>query len=231
MFDQTFSLLDLPRLITLIFLEGILSLDNALAIALIVRGLPLHLRQKALFIGLASSIALRAAGVLSAAYLIQIYWVQLLGGLYLLYLSLSHLIKKPSSSLSKPRKRSFFITVLLVELTDFIFAIDSILAGLALIGISSSFEAIPPKLWIVYVGGVSGLVLMRFAALYFTQLIETYSRLEVGAHLMVGWIGLKLLLETTLTKLPSWASPLFWMGIALFMLYGFSKKRAKPDLN
>ena len=89
MFDQTFSLVDIPRLITLIFLEGVLSLDNALAIALIVRGLPQAMRQKALFIGLVSSVVLRAFGVLSAAYLIQLYWVQIIGGIYLLYLSLS----------------------------------------------------------------------------------------------------------------------------------------------
>ena len=91
MFEQTFSLIDIPRLVTLIFIEGVLSLDNALAIALIVRGLPHEKRQKALFIGVASSVLLRAIGVLSAAYLIQLFWVQLIGGLYLIYLSVSHL--------------------------------------------------------------------------------------------------------------------------------------------
>lgn len=80
MFDQTFSLVDIPRLFTLIFLEGVLSLDNALAIALIVRGLPQAMRQKALFIGLVSAVVLRAFGVLSAAYLIQLLWVQIIGG-------------------------------------------------------------------------------------------------------------------------------------------------------
>ncbi|MCB1115824.1 MAG: hypothetical protein KDK71_05070 [Chlamydiia bacterium] len=94
MFDQTFALADIPRLLTLIFLEGVLSVDNALAIALIVRGLPEALRQKALFIGLSSAVILRAFGVLSAAYLIQLYWVQILGGAYLLYLSLSHVLTR-----------------------------------------------------------------------------------------------------------------------------------------
>lgn len=225
MLEQTFSLLDIPRLITLIFLEGVLSIDNALAIALIVRGLPEMMRQKALFIGLVSAVALRALGVLSAAYLIELFWVQIVGGGYLLYLSLSHLISSRRRELQVPRRRNFWTTVFLVEMTDFIFAIDSILAGLALVGVSFSHHSFPPKIWIVYVGGVTGLVMMRFAAKLFTDIMERFPRLEVGAHLIVGWIGLKLILDVSLKGLPSWTEPLFWMGIVLFFAYGFMKRR------
>lgn len=225
MLEQTFSLLDIPRLITLIFLEGVLSIDNALAIALIVRGLPEMMRQKALFIGLVSAVALRALGVLSAAYLIQLFWVQIVGGGYLLYLSLSHLISTRRRELQVPRRRNLWTTVFLVEMTDFIFAIDSILAGLALIGVSFAHHAFPPKIWIVYVGGVAGLVMMRFAAKLFTDIMERFPLLEVGAHLIVGWIGLKLILDVSLKGLPSWTEPLFWMGIVLFFAYGFMKRR------
>ena len=224
MLDQTFSLIDIPRLFTLIFLEGILSLDNALAIAVIVRGLPPYQRQKALFIGLVSSIVLRAIGVLSAAYLIQLFWVQLIGGLYLIYLAISHIFSRKKSMAHTPKKRSFWGTVVLVEITDFIFAVDSILAGLALIGISFAHHTFPPKIWIVYVGGILGLILMRFAASIFTHWIDRYPRLEVGAHLIVGWIGLKLLLDVLLKGLPTWTEPIFWCGIFLFFAYGFLKK-------
>lgn len=224
MLDQTFSLIDIPRLFTLIFLEGILSLDNALAIAIIVRGLPPYQRQKALFIGLVSSIILRAVGVLSAAYLIQLYWVQLIGGLYLIYLALSHILSKRKASTGTTKKRSFWTTVAMVEITDFIFAIDSILAGLALIGVSFHHHEFPPKIWIVYVGGISGLILMRFAASIFTHWIDRYPRLEIGAHLIVGWIGLKLLLDVLLKGLPTWTEPIFWCGIVLFFAYGFIRK-------
>lgn len=225
MLEQTFSLVDIPRLMTLIFLEGVLSIDNALAIALIVRGLPQALRQKALFIGLVSAIALRALGVLSAAYLIQLYWVQIVGGAYLLYLSASHLITSRRLEVKTPRRRSFWGTVFLVEITDFIFAIDSILAGLALVGVSFAHHTFPPKIWIVYVGGLTGLVMMRFAAKLFIDVLERYPRLETGAHLIVGWIGLKLILDVSLKGLPLWTEPIFWMGIILFFAFGFFKRR------
>ena len=147
MFDQVFSLLDVPRLITLIFLEGILSLDNALAIAIIVRTLPPFQRQKALFIGLVSAVILRAMGILGAAFLIKLFWVQLLGGLYLIYLSARHLYlsTRPQSSIATGKQRSFWMTVVMVEFTDFMFAVDSILAGLALIGVNAAFTKTASK--------------------------------------------------------------------------------------
>lgn len=227
MFEQTFSLIDIPRLITLIFLEGVLSLDNALAIALIVRGLPNEKRQKALFIGVVSSVLLRAIGVLSAAYLIQLFWVQLIGGLYLIYLSVSHLWPRRGSHMKAPKQRSFWKTVVMIEFTDFIFAVDSILAGLAMIGVVFHPPNLPPKIWIVYVGGISGLILMRFAAKIFTDFIERFPRLEIGAHLIVGWIGLKLLIEVWLKGIPLWGEWVFWIGIIVFFALGFFKK--SPD--
>ncbi len=229
MLDQTFTLLDIPRILTLIFLEGVLSVDNALVIALIAKGLPAERRKKALFVGIASAFILRALGVLSAAFLIRLFIVQLLGGAYLVYLSLKHFIKKRISSETKPKHRGFFRTVLLIEWTDFIFAIDSILAGLALIGITSITPGhFPPNLWIVYVGGVIGIVMMRFAATALMRLIEKRPGLETGAHLLIGWIGLKLMLESLLTHLGVTIPQIplqiiFWVGIILFAFIGLKK--------
>lgn len=241
MLNQTFSLIDLPRLFTLTFLEGILSVDNALALALIVRYLPNHqLRKKALFLGLASAIFLRALGILSAAYLIQLFWIQLLGGMYLLYLSTSHLTKTRNlkNKLTKLKDFSFWKIVILVELTDFAFAIDSILAGLALIDIHFTPPALPTKIWIVYFGGLMGIILMRFAAKLFTKLVDCFPGLEIGAHLIVGWIGLKLLLEAIFKaiypaymKLPTWVGVIFWIGIIILFIFSFFfiKKASKNN--
>lgn len=235
MLDQTFSLIDIPRLLTLTFLEGILSVDNALALALIVQHLPKLQRKKALFIGLVSAIILRAIGVLSAAYLIQLFWIQILGGAYLLYLASSHFFQMGKPKETRKKKYAFWKVVVLVELTDFAFAIDSILAGIALIGVHFTPPHLPPKIWIVYFGGIMGIFLMRFAAKLFTELIDRFPGLEIGAHLIVGWIGLKLLLEASLKAayssaylgLPLWANWIFWIGIILFFCLSFFFKTKK----
>ena len=224
MLGQTFSNFDILRLITLIFLEVILSVDNGLALALIVKRLPVHLRKKALFLGLFSSFILRATVILFAAYLIQIALLQILGGLYLVYLSISSFFMRTRKKKVVQKRDSFLKVVILVELTDFAFAIDSILAGLALIGSHTQSSSNLSKIWILYLGGMVGMIFVRFAVTLLSRLIDRFPGLEFGGHLIVGWVGLKLLL--TPIHLNG-VEPLFWIGTLLFFSISFFLKK-KP---
>lgn len=85
--------------------------------------------------------------------------------------------------------RDFWRTVIVIELTDIAFAVDSILAAMALAG--SRRE----KLWVVVAGGLLGVVLMRFAAVAFMRLLERFPRFELSAYLLVMIIGLKLVID------------------------------------
>ncbi len=108
----------------------------------------------------------------------------------------------------------FWKTVLVIELTDIAFAVDSILAAMALAGGQRE------KLWVVVTGGILGLILMRFAAAYFVRLLEKYPRFEVSAYLLVTVIGLKLLADWAFNSdwsfsqspwLGSWQSSFQWL--------------------
>src|ERR1700680_2190549 len=81
---------DLLTIGLLVLLEGLLSADNALVMAILVLGLPKRQHKKALRYGLVGAFALRVVATLLAVYLIRLALVKLLGGLYLLYLSYSH---------------------------------------------------------------------------------------------------------------------------------------------
>jgi predicted tellurium resistance membrane protein TerC len=114
---------------------------------------------------------------------------------------------------SAKHRSLFWRTVLVIELTDIAFAVDSILAAMALAG--SRHE----KLWVVITGGILGVVLMRFAAAVFVRLLEKYPRFETSAYLLVVVIGLKLLADWAFNSdwsfgsaqwLGSWAD--FWRG-------------------
>lgn len=213
MIEQTFAFSDLPRLFTLAFLELLLSADNAVVLGLIAHTLPVPLRRRALFIGIVSSFFLRAAAILFVAILFENWWIQLLGAAYLLYLSVRYFIQKGKPA-SPPSPHSFWKVVLLIELFDLVFALDSIVAGIAFIDASLS------RLWIVYVGGMIGLIGMRFAADLFGRLIDRFPLLERSAYLMVGWIGVKLACSAFAFPLPPL---LFWSFIAFLFLSGFGK--------
>ncbi len=219
MFGQTFDPLDLARIGALALLEILLSADNAIVLGLLVRRLPQNLRQKALFIGVISALVIRGAALFAVTLLLQAVWVQILGGAYLLYLSISHFRSKSASKTpAVPTASGFWKTVFLVELYDLAFAIDSIVVAVAFISSIPSSGAIHPKLWIVYTGAFIGLLFIRFAAKWFSSVIERFPRMETAAYLMIGWIGLKLILQI----LPE---PLYWIGLSSLFIFGFTKKK------
>lgn len=213
MFD--FAVTDIPRVFTLAFLELLLSADNAVILGVLSNTLPQPLRRKALFIGVASSFVLRAVALLFVASLLKYTWIGLLGAAYLIYLSTRYFMQK-GKSVHPSKSHSFWKTVLLIEIFDLLFAFDSIIAGLAFIDDALS------KIWIVYLGGIIGLISMRYAADLFSSLLDRFPRLESSAYLMVGWIGIKLAMTSLHWPLPL---PLFWAITAFLFLLGFFNRR------
>lgn len=212
---MTFELFDLVRLGILTFLEILLSADNAAVLAILAKDLPQKLRERALYIGVVSAFVLRGIMLLGVSYLLENRWIQIAGAIYLLFLSIRHFFPKKQSLPHTPH--SFWKTVFLIELFDLAFAIDSIVAGIAFIAsIPHPAGQTNPKLWIVYVGGILGLLTIRYAASILSQLIDRFPRLETGAHIAIGWIGIKL-------AFPSLA-PVCWVGLILAFIYGFFRK-------
>jgi YkoY family integral membrane protein len=217
---------DLMAVGFLVFLEGVLSIDNALVLALIVRPLPKDLQKRALTYGLAGAIVFRIMAISAAAYLMHWEWVKFIGGAYLIYLALQFVWdkrkdEKTDAKLKQSQQRTFWMTVLVVELSDIMFAIDSILTAVAL----------TRKLWVVITGGLLGLIAMRFAAGIFIQLLARFPRFEPTAYILVFLVGLKLLVEGFAAELdikainfhdPKTASFWsFWGAMLLAFCYGF----------
>jgi YkoY family integral membrane protein len=177
----------------LIALEGLLSADNAMVLAILVLGLPKPQQQKALRYGILGAFAFRSLATLLAAFLISLAWVKLVGAGYLFYLSYRHFFHQDSGgSRGKPPPATawlgmsaFWATVVKVELTDIVFAIDSILVAVAM----------SPKLWVILTGGILGIVTMRLVIGRLLSLVERYPPLVDGAFLIIAWVALKLVVE------------------------------------
>jgi YkoY family integral membrane protein len=178
----------LGTVFSLAILETLLSLDNAVVLALMASELPEKDQKKALRYGLWGAVILRVLAVYFAARLVSIAWVKALGGAYLLWLAIAYFAKKGSGKKNHRRtSTNFWSVVFWIELTDLVFAIDSILAAVA---ITSNY-------WAIVAGGLMGVVAIRFAAGRFIVLLERYPRLETLAYLLVAGVGLKVLVQVS----------------------------------
>ena len=201
---QTFQPHDLLIVLLLIALEGVLSVDNALVLGLLAKKLPEAQRSKALTYGLVGALVFRFVALACATFLLKWTIFKAIGGLYLLWVAFKHFVldrRGPDGDAgvrggAKGALGKFWPTVLVVELTDLAFAIDSIVAAIGVVGPAprgSDPDGLHPKLWVVLTGGFLGVVLMRFAAVLFIRLLEKFPRFETAAYLLVTLIAVKLL--------------------------------------
>jgi YkoY family integral membrane protein len=184
---------DFVTIALLVALEGLLSADNAIVLAVLVLGLPKPKRQKALRYGLGGALVFRTVATLLAVYLIRLGSVKLVGAGYLLYLVYRHFFGSgdTESRRTPPAARAwlgltaFWATVVKVELTDLVFAVDSILVGVAM----------SSKPWVIITGGMLGIVMMRLVIGRLLAFVERYPPLVDGAFVIIAWVGLKLVVE------------------------------------
>jgi YkoY family integral membrane protein len=163
-----------------------------------------------------------------AVYLIGLGWVKLAGAGYLLYLVYAHFMSGGDAEARRtpPKARpamglsAFWATVVKVELTDIVFAIDSILVAVAM----------SPKIWVILTGGILGILAMRLVIGKLLAVIERYPPLVDGAFVIIGWVALKLLLEYLHTvgyvafEVPKWLS----LGL-IVVIFGSAFLYARAD--
>jgi tellurite resistance protein TerC len=200
-------------IVQLIFLEGILSIDNAAVIGALVTPLPddkrvewphglqqfgdwLHpvignQRMAALRVGLLGAYLGRGAMLFMTSFLINNSWIKLIGAAYLIRLAFENLGdmtgggSEEDEELQTVKEKAFWATVLTVETMDLIFSIDNVVAAVSL----------SDKIWVVMIGVAIGILTMRFAAGIFSYAVLKEPVLKQAAYVLVLSIGIELILE------------------------------------
>jgi YkoY family integral membrane protein len=170
---------------SLVLLEGLLSADNALVLAIMVKHLPKDQQKKALFYGILGAYLFRFIAIGLGTYLIKVWWIKAAGALYLLWMAFSFFLKKGKEEDEGVTvvPAGFWRTVAAVEVMDIAFSIDSVLAAF---GISE-------QIWVLYLGGIFGVMMMRGVAQIFLTLIDHYPELETTAYVLIAIIGAKMM--------------------------------------
>ncbi|MCX7596606.1 MAG: TerC family protein, partial [Fischerella sp.] len=225
MLDQIFDYLHLHLsieasivLLILIFLEAVLSADNAIALAAIAQGLEdKKLERQALNLGLVVAYVLRITLLLSATWVQQFWQFELLGAAYLLWLVFQHFTSEEKESNGHhhhgPRFSSLWQVIPVIALADLAFSLDSVTTAIA----------VSRETWLVLAGTTIGIITLRFMAGLFIRWLDEYENLEDAGYVTVALVGLRLLIRVVNEDLvpPQW---LMITAIALILTWGFSKR-------
>lgn len=207
-------------LLILIFLEAILSADNAIALAAIAQGLEdKKLERQALNFGLVVAYVLRITLLLTATW-VQKYWqFELIGAAYLLWLVFQHFTTdEDEGSEHTARYASLWQVIPVIAFTDLAFSLDSVTTAIA----------VSDTKWLVITGTTIGIVTLRFMAGLFIRWLDEFVYLEDAGYITVAFVGLRLLLRVVNKALvpPQWV---IITAIAIVLAWGFSK-RTVPEI-
>jgi len=223
MLDQIFNYLNFHFsveasivLLILVFLEAVLSADNAIALAAIAQGLEdKKLEGQALNIGLVFAYVLRITLLLTATWVQKFWQFELLGAGYLLWLVFQHFSSQEDEDNHHhgPRFKSLWQAIPVLAFTDLAFSLDSVTTAIA----------VSQETWLVITGTTIGVVTLRFMAGLFIRWLDEYENLEDAGYVTVAFVGLRLLLKVINDGLvpPQW---LMVTAIGAILAWGFSKR-------
>lgn len=180
----------LPVIISLIIIEGLLSVDNILAIATLAAQLPEKQKKIALRMGLAGAYIFRGFALFFVGFIMANLWVKFLGAFYLIHLMAEHFSNYAATHDDDPetnptKARGFWPTVFAIQLMDLSLSVDNVVTAVAM----------SPDIRVVVIGVCLGLLTLWMFASLSLKLVEKYPILQHVAFLLIGYVGMILLVE------------------------------------
>lgn len=194
-------------ILSILLMETLLSLDNAAALSLIVKKLPEKQQGKALEYGLIGAFVMRFGSIFLVSVLARFWIIQVLGGLYLIWLAYGHFTatddtleevleqagEDQSEDAEDPKASKiynwihryisvFWSTVIVVELMDMVFSMDNIFA----------VTAMTKYFGLICIAVGLGIISMRVVAKKFIKLMKIMPWLENLAFGVIALLGVKL---------------------------------------
>ncbi len=177
---------ELPIIISIMIIDGILSVDNAMVNAAIAKDLPPNEQRKAIIFGLAAGAVLRVIALLFVGVILAFPELKVLGAMYLGWLCAKYFFfHGEEEEAAKPAQAQLRSAIIAIGLADIAFSVDNVVAS---VGMSDYIS-------VVIIGVLSSVVVMMFATQIVLVLLKRYPTLEHAAFVLIGLIAVKILVE------------------------------------
>jgi predicted tellurium resistance membrane protein TerC len=219
---QTFNPQDILIILILFIVEIFLSADNILGISLILDRIETSKRRISLMLGIWSCLIFRAIIIIFAAFLFLLDSLKIIGGLYLIYISISHIFHTKKKTCGNVKPISLVRGIISIELTDILFALDSIFIVLGLLSLFYNKSEVENKIWVAYIGGALGVITLRFFASTLLIFLNKHPVIEKICYYLIAWLGVKLIfIGFSLTHYIPYFNTIFSIGVVFIIIFSF----------
>jgi YjbE family integral membrane protein len=189
-------------ILRIIGINIVLSGDNAVVIALACRALPKRQRRAGIILGAGAAVVLRIIFTVGIQYLLDVPWLQLVGGLLLFWIAIKLLVAEEASEDSVAAGNSLWEAVKIVAIADIVMSLDNVLA------IAGAAKSAPPEqqIWLIIIGLLISIPLVVFGATMIVALLSRFPILVWAGAALLGWIAGELIVSDriALVQLQAW---------------------------
>lgn len=167
-------------LIKIVWINIILSGDNAVVIALAARSLPPEQQKKAIFWGSGAAVILRIALTVVAAKLLELSFLQIVGGLLLLWIGVQLLSEEDDGDGHAKENGSLMAAVRTILVADLVMSLDNVIAVAA---------AAKGSMVLLILGLAISIPLVIFGSTLMIKLMERFPVIVMLGAGLIGWVG------------------------------------------
>ncbi|HDR9103737.1 YjbE family putative metal transport protein [Paraburkholderia sp. A2RO-4L] len=171
----------------IVMLDVMLGVDNAVVIALACAALPAALRMRAMLLGTAGAVGLRAALLAVANYLMDLPYLKIVAGVYLLYIGYKLLVESGGDDPEVKQHDKVLSAVWTIVVADLMMSLDNVLAVAAAAhgaGAHSTLYAIA--------GVALSIPVIVFGASLLTGLMDRFPAIVWLGGGLLGWVGIEM---------------------------------------
>ena len=167
-------------LVKIVWINIILSGDNAVVIALAARSLPPHQQKQAVFWGSGAAVVLRIVLTVVAAKLLELSFLQIIGGCLLLWIGYQLLGSDEDDAGEAKTYGSLMAAVRTILLADLVMSLDNVIAVAA---------AAHGSILLLVLGLAVSIPLVIFGSTLMIKLMERFPVIVLLGAALIGWVG------------------------------------------
>ena len=194
-------------LLKIIWINIILSGDNAVVIALAARGLPAEQQKKAIMFGSGAAVVLRIALTVVAAKLLALSFLQIIGGILLLWIG-TQLLHGEDEEEGEDKEHSGLMTAIrTILIADLVMSLDNVIAVAA---------AAKGSMTLLILGLAISIPLVIFGSQLMIKLMDRFPIIVTLGAALIGWVGGETIVsDVALTSIVEANTWLHYVGPAL----------------